>query len=193
MTMKKIIERNIAEHIAVLQKNETNLVNSIELFAREIVASLASGGCIFWCGNGGSASDSQHMAGELIGRFKKNRKPLKSLALTADSSVMTCISNDFTFDDVFSRQVEGLARPNDLLIGISTSGNSRNVLNAIIKANQLGLTTLALLGNDGGEIFYKANKSIVINSNNTARIQEMHIMLGHILCELVEDDLKVYY
>ena len=142
-------------------------------------------------GNGGSASDCQHLAGELVGRFVNERKPLKSIALTADSAVMTCIVNDYGYEHIFSRQVEALGSKGDVLVGISTSWNSKNVLNALKVANNNGVRTIGLLGRKGGEAASLVNQSIIVSSNVTARIQEMHILIGHILCDLIEEGLNL--
>ena len=149
------------------------------------------GNTIFWCGNGGSASDSQHLAGELVGRFIGDRRPLKSIALNADTSVMTCIVNDYGYDYIFSRQVEALGSKGDVLIGITTSGNSGNILKAFEVANNLKMTTIGLLGKGGGEAKNISQHSLIINSQSTARIQEAHITVGHILCELIELGLNL--
>ena len=124
---------------------------SIESASKIIVESLSVGGTLFWCGNGGSSADSQHLAAELVGRFNIDREPIRSIALTTDTSVITCIANDYNYEDVFSRQLTGLAREEDVLVVISTSGNSKNVLQALRKAKTMGVRTVALLGNDGGE------------------------------------------
>lgn len=150
---------------------------------------LESGGKILFCGNGGSASDSQHLAAELTGRFIKDRKPLAAIALTTDTSALTCIANDYAFEEVFARQVVGLGRPEDLLIGISTSGNSGNVVRAVEEANKLGMTTVGLLGRDGGKLRGLCDHAIVVPSDVTARIQESHILIGHTLCGLIEQHL----
>ena len=149
------------------------------------------GNTIFWCGNGGSASDSQHLAGELVGRFIDERRPLKSIALNADTSVMTCIVNDYGYDYIFSRQVEALGSKGDVLIGITTSGNSGNILKAFEVANNLKMTTIGLLGKGGGEAKNISQHSLIINSQSTARIQEAHITVGHILCDLIELGLNL--
>ena len=149
------------------------------------------GNTIFWCGNGGSASDSQHLAGELVGRFIGDRRPLKSIALNADTSVMTCIVNDYGYDYIFSRQVEALGSKGDVLIGITTSGNSGNILKAFEVANNLKMTTIGLLGKGGGEAKNISQHSLIINSQSTARIQEAHITIGHILCDLIELGLNL--
>lgn len=155
--------------------------------AEWIDASLKKGGKLLLMGNGGSAADCQHIAAELVGRFKKERAALPAIALTVDTSSLTAIGNDYGFDAVFSRQVEALARPGDVLIGISTSGNSANILNAFIRANEMQVATIALLGKGGGKAREHAGLSLVVPSADTARIQEVHITIGHILCELIEN------
>ena len=140
-------------------------------------------------GNGGSAADAQHIAAELVGRFKKERKAMPALALTVDTSSLTALGNDYGFDTIFERQVEALANKHDAVIGISTSGNSENIIRAVNKANSIGAFTIGLLGNDGGKLKDAVNLPIIIPSNDTARIQEVHITIGHIICEIIEEDL----
>ena len=140
-------------------------------------------------GNGGSAADAQHIAAELVGRFKKERKAIPALALTVDTSSLTALGNDYGFDTIFERQVEALANKHDAVIGISTSGNSENIIRAVNKANSIGAFTIGLLGNDGGKLKDAVNLPIIIPSNDTARIQEVHITIGHIICEIIEEDL----
>jgi D-sedoheptulose 7-phosphate isomerase len=188
--MKELIKKHIQEHNVVLE-SITQIDESIEKVANILLCCLKKGGTIFWCGNGGSASDSQHLAGELVGRFVDERKPLKSIALTADSAVITCITNDYGYEHVFSRQLEALGREGDVLVGISTSGNSKNVLYALEAAKNMGIVTIGLLGKGGGEAASLVNQSIIVSSNVTARIQEMHILIGHILCDLIEDGLNL--
>lgn len=158
----------------------------IEAAARLAADALFSGNKILVCGNGGSAADAQHIAAEYVGRFKRERKAWPALALTTDTSVITCVGNDYDFESVFSRQVEGLGHPGDILIGISTSGNSRNVVRAVEAARDKGMRTIALLGRDGGLIKPLVDLPIVVPSVDTARIQEVHITIGHLICELVE-------
>ena len=157
--------------------------------ANRIKVCLKKGGKLILMGNGGSAGDSQHIAAELIGRFKKERKAIPAIALTVDTSSLTALGNDYGFETIFERQLEALAQKNDAVMGISTSGNSENVVRALKKAYALGAETIGLLGNNGGKIKEIANLSIVIPSNDTARIQEVHITIGHIICELIEEDL----
>ena len=157
--------------------------------AQAITASLARGGKLMLCGNGGSAADSQHLAAEMTGRFLRERRPLAAVALTTDSSALTCIGNDYGFDHVFERQLRALARPGDCLVGLSTSGQSRNVIEAFIAAREMGVRTIGLLGRDGGALAALADLAIVVPGDATAHIQEAHIFLGHVLCGLVEDAL----
>jgi len=185
----KVINSHFDEHLEVVRTVSELSPKSIENGAKIIAKSLLNAGTLFWCGNGGSAADSQHLAAELVGRFKQNRKALRSLALTVDTSVLTCVANDFSYEDIFSRQLEALARNGDVLVGISTSGNSKNVLSAFKMAKDLGVTSIALLGRDGGQAKSFSDLSIIVPSHSTARIQEMHILIGHIFCDLIEKEL----
>ena len=188
--MKKIIEEHLLEHRAALD-SVSDLSEEMEKVAKVLIDCLKNDGTIFWCGNGGSASDSQHLAGELVGRFGGDRKPLKSIALNADSAVMTCIVNDYGYEHIFSRQLEALGSKGDVLVGITTSGNSKNVLNAFEVAKNKGVWTIGLLGKGGGLAIDLVDESIIISSNSTARVQEMHILIGHILCDLIEEGLNL--
>lgn len=180
------IKSYFSDHMDVLQKTERSASHDIIAVSKKIAEVIDQGGTIFWCGNGGSAADSQHLAAEFVGKFKNDRRPLRSIALSTDSSILTCISNDYSFQDVFARQISALGRPNDLLVGISTSGKSANVINAIEAANDCGLHTIGLTGGDGGTLKQSADHSIIVPSTSTARIQEMHILIGHIICDMVE-------
>lgn len=162
------------------------LATEIEAAADLIQTTLASGGKLLLCGNGGSAADSQHIASELTGRFAKDRRPLAAVALTTDTSALTSIANDYSFDEVFARQVIGLGRKGDCLLAISTSGNSRNVLRAAEAARSAGIQVIGLLGRDGGALRALCDIAIVVPSPTTARIQEAHIFIGHTLCAMVE-------
>ncbi len=159
----------------------------IEKFAIETAQRLKKGGTLFLFGNGGSAADAQHIAAELIGRFSKDRLPIRAIALTTDTSVLTAVGNDYGFERVFERQVEGLVGKNDVVIGISTSGRSENVRRALLKAKEKGALTAGFLGKDGGTIKEIVDYAFVVPSNETPRIQECHITLGHTLCELLEN------
>jgi D-sedoheptulose 7-phosphate isomerase len=191
MDIKNIIEKNFDEHYSTLELVNDKLDELIELVGKQLAVSLSNGGTLFWCGNGGSAADSQHLAAELVGRFKKNRRALRSVALTTDTSVLTCVANDYSYNDIFSRQIEALGRSGDVLVGISTSGNSHNVIQALKTAKEMGLVTIAMLGKDGGMTKKLVDHSLIIPSNSTARIQEMHILIGHILCEIIEKELQL--
>jgi len=184
---RKKAETHLVESIKVKQATLEKCMNSILAAAQLIVDTFLSGGKVLLCGNGGSAADCQHMATEFINTLNKDffRPTLPAFALTTDTSVMTSFSNDFGFDGVFERQVQGLGKPNDLLIGISTSGNSKNVIRAINAANSLKMHTLALTG-DSGQLQKIADVVISIPSNNTQYIQEAHLTVEHTLCELVE-------
>jgi D-sedoheptulose 7-phosphate isomerase len=152
---------------------------------------LKNGNTIFWCGNGGSAAESSHLAVELIGRFKNNRRSLPSLSLNADTSAITCIANDFGYDEIFARQLEGLGKKGEVLIVLSSSGKSENILRVLRKAKEKDITSIALLGKGGGQAVDLSDFAIVIESEETARIQEMHLLLGHTLCEYAEIALGI--
>ncbi|MBL6790816.1 MAG: SIS domain-containing protein [Methylophilaceae bacterium] len=188
--MQEIIVKHIKEHQETLNSLQ-NIIPLIENISLLIANALKAGKTIFWCGNGGSCSDSQHLAGELIGRFVGNRLPLKSIALLTGGAEGSCIANDFGYDQIFSRQIDGLGSNGDVLIGISTSGNSSNIINALKIANDKSMLTIGLLGKGGGEASKLAKQSIIVSSNITARIQEMHILIGHILCDLIEERLNL--
>lgn len=183
-----LFSTNLHEHIDLFG-NLIGLGPDVERVCETVAASLGAGGKLLICGNGGSASDSQHMAAEFTGRFIKDRPPMAAIALSTDTSALTCIGNDYSFAEVFSRQVQALGRPGDCLIGISTSGNSLNVLNALEAANSIGMTTIGLLGRDGGKIVAICKHSIVVPNNVTARIQEAHILIIHTICGSVEMSL----
>jgi D-sedoheptulose 7-phosphate isomerase len=190
MDKNKLIEKHFSEHHELLSRMDSTY-DDIKKVSKILIECLKKGKTVFWCGNGGSASDSQHLAGELVGRYVNDRKPLKSISLNADSAVMTCIVNDYGYEHIFSRQVEALGNDGDVLIGISTSGNSLNVLNAFKVANDKNMQTVGFLGKGGGKAASFVKYSIIIPSNTTARVQEMHILIGHILCDLIEDGLNL--
>lgn len=184
--MIKSIELALDEHRSLVDAVRHDLVPQIAQVASTLLGCLHSEGKILWCGNGGSAADAQHLAAELIGRFKRERRPIASIALTTDTSILTCLGNDYGFADIFSRQIEALGKPEDVLVAISTSGNSENVLRAVNAAQLKSMRCIGLLGRDGGRLASLCDLAIVIPSEDTARIQEMHITLGHILCDLME-------
>ena len=182
--------KNFLNISADLKKTVANTLSSEILnSAQQIKNRLEIGGKLLLMGNGGSAGDAQHIAAELVGRFKKERKAIPALALTVDTSSLTALGNDYGFETIFERQIEALANKNDAVIGISTSGNSENVVRAIKKANSIGAYTIGLLGNNGGRLKEIVNLPLVIPSKDTARIQEVHITIGHIICEIIEEDL----
>ena len=184
--MKEIVSAALNAHKNILEKVTNLLQDDIQSACRMVVSVLQSGGKIMFCGNGGSAADAQHLAAELSGRFETERRGLPALALTTDTSVLTAIGNDLGFENIFRRQVEALANPGDLLVGISTSGSSPNVLAAFEQARKMGCKTIGLSGRDGGAFSGKCDLNIVVPSPSTARIQEMHILIGHIICKAVD-------
>ncbi|HEX5733435.1 MAG TPA: D-sedoheptulose 7-phosphate isomerase [Blastocatellia bacterium] len=157
--------------------------------AQMVVATLLAGGKILIFGNGGSAADAQHIAAELVNRLNHDRPPIPAIALTTDTSILTSIGNDSSFDEIFERQLRALGRMGDLAIAISTSGNSPNVLRAVAAARELGIVTIALAGRSGGKLVEEVDLALIVEAESTQHIQETHITIGHILCELIEDDL----
>ena len=180
-------QAEVKEHLKVAEKTQKSLESQFVSLVEMALNSLQKGGKIIFFGNGGSAADSQHLATELTVRYRKNRSALAALALTTDTSALTAIGNDFGFNHLFERQLEALAKPEALVIGISTSGKSPNVILAFEKAKELSLTTVAFTGGTGGELPGKVDLMLCVPSSITSRIQEMHIMLGQMLCGAVED------
>lgn len=176
-----------AEHMAMFNALEA-LFPLISEVGIKLQNTIKHGGKILICGNGGSAADSQHIAAEIVGRFKKERKGLPAIALTTDTSIITSVGNDYGYDYIFSRQVEALCTPKDVLIGITTSGNSANVVRAIEAANEVGAITIGMTGGTGGKLNSLCEHNIIVPANVTARIQEAHIFIGHCLCEIIESD-----
>lgn len=189
--MKNYLESEISASIETKQKLLTDavLLEAIAEVAALCVRIYRNGNKTMLAGNGGSAADAQHIAAELVGRYGFDRPSIPSLALTTDTSNLTAIGNDYGYDQVFSRQVEGMGQQGDVFIGISTSGNSQNVVNAFESAKAMGITTIALVGRDGGAMGQMADHAIIVPSNATPRIQESHIMIGHILCDVIEKEL----
>lgn len=185
--LNPIIAERFTDHLDVFGKTMEQM-DVIQLMAERCKEALKSGNKVLFCGNGGSAADAQHLAAELIGRFQKERRSLASVALTTDTSILTAVANDYGYDEVFARQVEGLGRSGDVLIGISTSGNSANVVKAALKARDTGMHTIAFTGEGGGKLKDICDITFAVPSKVTARIQEMHIMVGHIICELLEEE-----
>ncbi len=183
-----LFSRNLTEHLAMCQ-HLAALDAHVDQAINACVNSLRDGGKLMLCGNGGSAADSQHLAAEFTGRFIKDRPPIAAIALSTDTSALTCIANDYSFEAIFARQVQAIGKPGDCLIAISTSGNSGNVLAAVAAAKALGITCIGLLGREGGKLKAECDIAIVVPSQVTARIQEAHILIGHSLCGAVEQQL----
>jgi D-sedoheptulose 7-phosphate isomerase len=192
--MEEVIEKRFEETEKLrkqfLQENLPRLIAIIKLIAD----ALENGNKLLLFGNGGSAAEAQHLAAEFVNRFTMDRPPLPAIALSTDSSILTSIGNDYSFSEVFSKQIVALGKEGDVAIGISTSGHSANVIRAIDVANQMGIQTVALTGNDGGDLAKVANHSLIVPSSSTPRIQEVHMAVGHILCEMVEAQVfKIAY
>ncbi len=189
--MKEYIKNQIKKSYETKQAIYENdaLLDVIERVARACVELYRGSNKTILAGNGGSAADAQHIAAELVGRYGFDRPSIPSLALTTDTSNLTAIGNDYGYDKVFSRQLEGMGQKGDIFIGISTSGNSLNIINAFKSAKEKGITTVALVGRDGGEMAKLADMAIIVPSNSTPRIQESHILIGHILCDIIEKEI----
>ena len=184
--MKQTLLQHVEESVQLKRAFFAREMDHVLAQAEDMAERLKRGGRILVCGNGGSAADAQHLAAELSGRYLKERRALAGLALTTDTSALTAIGNDYGFDQIFSRQVEALGRPGDLLIGISTSGNSPNIIRAVASAKGLGLRTLGLLGREGGQLATLMDDALVVPSPVTARIQEIHQMVYHFWCEALD-------
>lgn len=187
INISTIIENSISTKQEIL--NNSELINTVQNVSDAIVNCYKNRGKTLFCGNGGSAADAQHLAAELSGRFYFNRPPLEAEALHVNSSYVTAVANDFSYNDIYSRYVDGVGKPGDVIFGFSTSGNSENIVRAIEVAKSKGLITVAFTGNSGGKLKELSNYLLNVPSNNTPRIQESHIMLGHIICEIVEEEL----
>lgn len=186
--MENLLLNNIKEHLEVISRL-VELENDVVAACRLCIETIRNDGKLLFCGNGGSAADSQHLAAEFTGRFINDRKPLPAIALSTDTSALTCIGNDYGFDDVFARQILAIGSKRDCLIAISTSGNSLNVIKALQAAKSVGMRSIGLLGRDGGKIATMCDLHITVPSHTTARIQEAHILIGHTLCGFVEQGL----
>ena len=186
MAAQTLLTRSLTEHLAAVQALLDSRLSEIEQTGQMICQTLAAGKKILICGNGGSAADAQHIAAELVGRYEKHRRAWPAIALTTDTSALTALSNDYGYEEVFSRQVQALAAPNDLLIAISTSGQSPNVLRAAAKARELGCKVIGLTGADGGELSSLCDLTLSVPSARTSRVQELHITIAHIWCEMVD-------
>lgn len=186
--MSSLFQDNLGAHLALFSALGP-IEPAVVAAGRQMATTLRDGGKVMLCGNGGSAADSQHIAAEMTGRFIHDRRPLAAMALSTDTSALTCIGNDYSFDEVFSRQIEALGRAGDCLVAISTSGNSSNVLRAAETAKRIGMVVIGLLGRDGGRLSALCDLSVIVPSQSTARIQEAHIFIGHTLCGLTEEAL----
>ena len=187
--MKSIIENEFVEHLKVAQLMST-LTDKVETTAQLCIDSLKNGGKILIFGNGGSAADAQHIAAEMVGRYKVERRGLPAIALTTDTSALTSIGNDYGYDHVFDRQVEALANIGDVAIGISTGGGSDNVISGLQTAKELGCKLIGFSGRDGGEMNTLCDVNLVIPAEDTPRIQEMHIVIGHTICHLIDQEFS---
>lgn len=180
------IDAQIASHEATVHALK-GLIPTIAATGSALVATLRQGGKVLLCGNGGSAADAQHIAAELVGRFVRARPGLAAIALTTDTSALTAIANDFGYEQVFARQVQALGRSGDVLVAISTSGNSANVIAAVTQAQAEGMKVVGLLGGDGGALADRVDQALIVPSRETARVQECHILIGHIWCQMVDE------
>ena len=183
-TIKQSIQNSITVKSSIL--SDEKLLNTISEVTQVLTHALQNGNRVLWCGNGGSAADAQHLAAELSGRFYYDRPPLNSEALHCNSSYLTAVANDYGYEYVFSRMIDGACKKGDVLIGISTSGNSKNIINAMQKAQSLGVINIAMTGQTGGRMKDLADFVINVPSSDTPRIQEAHIMIGHIICQIIE-------
>jgi D-sedoheptulose 7-phosphate isomerase len=184
--VKDIVKNALYESLKVKEDFINNNTAEIILVAEKIVLAFTNDRKLMLCGNGGSAADAQHIAAEFINRFEFDRPPLPAIALTTDTSVITCIGNDYSFNDIFSKQVKAIGLEDDILMAISTSGNSPNILSAAKAAKDMGIYVVGLIGNDGGKLKGLVDSCLIVNSGSTARIQESHILTGHIICKLVD-------
>jgi D-sedoheptulose 7-phosphate isomerase len=188
--MKKIIEYEFNEHLKTTKATMDCIYELVESAAKICINAFKNGNKILIFGNGGSAADAQHIAAELVGRYKAERRGLPAIALTTDSSALTCISNDYGYEQVFSRQVEALANNGDVVIGISTGGTSTNVVGALNIAKNMGCKAIGLSGRDGGEMNEICDINLVVPDDDTPRIQEMHILIGHTICQLIDNEFR---
>ena len=188
--LKQTIKNEFLSHLNALNLTIKTIENNLEEASLLVLETLKNGNNILLCGNGGSAADAQHIAAELTGRYKSDRRGLPAISLTTDTSALTSIGNDYGYDRIFDRQVEALANKGDLIIGISTSGNSQNVINALKKAKELDCKTLGFSGRDGGAMNEVCDINLIVPSNDTPRIQEIHILIGHIICQIIDNEFS---
>lgn len=185
-TSEQLLTTALQEHLETFQSLIGTTLKDIERAGNLICDTLTNGGKVLLCGNGGSAADAQHIAAELVGCYEKQRRSWPSIALTTDTSALTAVSNDLGYEQVFARQIAGLARPGDVLIAISTSGKSQNILMAVAKAKELGCKTIALTGGTGEPLASSCDYAVIVPAKRTARVQEAHITIGHLWCEMVD-------
>lgn len=188
--INQILDEKISS-LNELKNNDYSL--KIENISNIVSESIKSGNKLLIAGNGGSAADAQHFAAEIVGRFVLERKGYPAIALTTDTSILTAIGNDYSYDEIFSRQIEALGKPGDVFIGISTSGNSKNIIKAVEKAKELNIKTISFTGHDGGIMKDLCDENLIVNGSETSRIQENHLMSYHIICEFVEKTLKDFF
>ena len=188
--MKQTIKNEFLSHLEVINLTIDTMQEKLEQASLLVVETLKNGNKVLLCGNGGSAADAQHIAAELVGRYKSDRRGLPAIALTTDTSILTSVGNDYGYEKIFDRQVEALANKGDLIIGISTSGNSKNIVNVLKLGRELDCKTLGFSGYKGGIMNEFCDINLIVPSNNTPRIQEMHILFGHIICQIVDDELS---
>ena len=189
--MMNIIQKRLLESIEVKRNilEDPHIIKQISIVADKMIECFKAGGSVYFSGNGGSAADAQHLAAELSGKFYMDRDPLPSEALHCNTSFLTAVGNDYSFDDIYARLIRGIGKKGDILVGLSTSGNSKNILKAVEQCKQMGIYTVALTGESGGKLHNLADICICVPSNDTPRIQESHITIGHIMCEIIESSL----
>ena len=192
MNLVKKINLSIKEHIKIFKLSQNKIISNLPKIVSLIHSSLIKGNKLLWCGNGGSASDSMHLSAEFVGKFKGKRKSFNSISLTSDQAAITCIANDFGYRYIFSRQIEGIGKPNDILICMSTSGNSENIIEALKISKKKRIKTILISGNRGGRCAKYSDIQVIIPSKTTSRIQEIMLFIGHLIIELVEKKFKVF-
>ena len=189
-TLNCFLENYINRHLYVTEKLKKELI-FFKKISNEISSSLKSNGTVFWCGTGGSMADASHLAAELMGKYESERKPLKSIALGQDNSVLSCIANDYSYEKIFSRELLGLASPNDYLIILSTSGNSKNIVDVANTANKIGMRSFSILGKGGGKVSNLTSSNYIVDEKKTSIIQELQITIGHLIVEFIENELDI--
>lgn len=192
MNLEKKINLSLKEHIKIFKLSQNKIISNLPKIVSLIHSSLIKGNKLLWCGNGGSASDCMHLSAEFVGKFKDKRKSFNSISLTSDQAAITCIANDFGYKYIFSRQIEGIGKPNDILICMSTSGNSENIIEVLKISKKKKIKTILISGNRGGRCAKYSDIQVIIPSKTTSRIQEIMLFIGHLIIELVEKKFKVF-